>query len=253
MNFFFGIKNSEFNSEIQIPTFQNKNPNSTNILLFKGYAENNKWRIEELKNNKINKDFFLLKNEEISNKDIFFLANRKDLDNYDFLKLKNFNNFTDTSPAYRANFKIILKDGGFSSYQSEYPFSMIKKKGTILSSISSIANKDAEKNYIFIKNIYEDPIYENFNAYIVNIKSKKIEENIEIKTNYTNSFELKSSLIKPEIFLITKKYVGVPMFVSIKNKHVSLEHTHPPHEYILSKNSFKKIAELKNEINEIIN
>ena len=43
------------------------------------------------------------------------------------------------------------------------------------------------------------------------------------------------------------------MFVSIKNKHVSLEHTHPPHEYILSKNSFKKIAELKNEINEIIN
>ena len=73
MNFFFGIKNSEFNSEIQIPTFQNKNPNSTNILLFKGYAENNKWRIEELKNNKINKDFFLLKNEEISNKDIFFL------------------------------------------------------------------------------------------------------------------------------------------------------------------------------------
>jgi hypothetical protein len=253
MNFFFGIKNSEFNSEIQIPTFQNKNPNSTNILLFKGYAENNKWRIEELKNNKINKDFFLLKNEEISNKDIFFLANRKDLDNYDFLKLKNFNNFTDTSPAYRANFKIILKDGGFSSYQSEYPFSMIKKKGTILSSISSIANKDAEKNYIFIKNIYEDPIYENFNAYIVNIKSKKIEENIEIKTNYTNSFELKSSLIKPEIFLITKKYIGVPMFVSIKNKHVSLEHTHPPHEYILSKNSFKKIAELKNEINEIIN
>lgn len=253
MNFFFGIKNSEFNSEIQIPTFQNKNPNSTNILLFKGYAENNKWRIEELKNNKINKDFFLLKNEEISNKDIFFLANRKDLDNYDFLKLKNFNSFTDTSPAYRANFKIILKDGGFSSYQSEYPFSMIKKKGTILSSISSIANKDAKKNYIFIKNIYEDPIYENFNAYIVNIKSKKIEENIEIKTNYTNSFELKSSLIKPEIFLITKKYIGVPMFVSIKNKHVSLEHTHPPHEYILSKNSFKKIAELKNEINEIIN
>ena len=221
MNFFFGIKNSEFNSEIQIPTFQNKNPNSTNILLFEGYAENNKWRIEELKNNKINKDFFLLKNEEISNKDIFFLANRKDLDNYDFLKLKNFNSFTDTSPAYRANFKIILKDGGFSSYQSEYPFSMIKKKGTILSSISSIANKDAEKNYIFIKNIYEDPIYENFNAYIVNIKSKKIEEHIEIKTNYTNSFELKNSLIKPEIFLITKKYLGVPMFVSIKNKHVS--------------------------------
>jgi hypothetical protein len=74
MNFFFGIKNSEFLSEIQIPTFQNRNPNSVNISLFKSYPENGRWNIAELKNNKINYDFFLLKNEEISNKDIFFLA-----------------------------------------------------------------------------------------------------------------------------------------------------------------------------------
>jgi hypothetical protein len=253
MNFFFGVKNSEFFSEIQIPTFQNRNPNSINISLFKAYPENNRWNIKEIKNKKINDDFFLLKNEEISNKDIFFLAYQNNFDNYDYLKLKNFNNFTDTVPAYRANLKIILNNGGFSSYQSEYPFSMIQKKGTILSSISSIANEDAEKNYIFIKNIYESPIFENFTAYLVNIRNKTIEERIEIKTNYTNSFELNKKLIKPEIFLITKKYIGIPMFVSIKNKHVSFEHTHPPHEYILSQNKFKKITELKEEINAIVN
>lgn len=253
MNYFFGIKNSEFLSEIQIPTFQNRNPNSVNISLFKAYPENNRWNIEELRNNRINNDFFLLKSEEISNKDIFFLAYPKNLDNYNHLKLKNFNNFTDTVPAYRANLKIILNNGGFSSYQSEYPFSMIQKKGTILSSISSIANENAEKNYIFIKNIYETPIFENFTAYLVNIRNKTIEEKIEIKTNYTNSFELNKKLIKPEIFLITKKYIGIPMFISIKNKHVSFEHTHPPHEYILSKNKFKKITELKEEINAIVN
>jgi hypothetical protein len=253
MNFFFGIKNSEFSSELQIPTFQNRRPSTIDIALFKAYPENNTWNIKELKKNKINNDFFLLKNEEISNKDIFFLAYHDNLDNYDYIKLKNFNNFTDTIPAYRANLKIILDNGGFSSYQSEYPFSMIQKKGTILSSISSIANEDAEKNYIFIKNIYESPIFENFTAYLVNIKNKKIEEQIEIKTNYTNSFELNRKLIKPEIFLITKKYIGIPMFISIKNKHVSFEHTHPPHEYILSKNKFKKITELKEEINAIIN
>jgi hypothetical protein len=156
-------------------------------------------------------------------------------------------------PAYRANLKIMLNNGGFSSYQSEYPFTMIQKKGTILSSISSIANKDAEKNYIFIKNIYELPIFESFTAYLVNIRKKTIEEKIEIKTNYTNSFELNKKLIKPEIFLITKKYIGIPMFISIKNKHVSFEHTHPPHEYILSQNKFKKITELKEEINAIVN
>ena len=253
MNYFFGIKNSEFLSEIQIPTFQNRNSNSVNISLFKAFPENNKWNIKELKNHKINNDFFLLKNEEISNNDIFFLAYPNNFSNYDYLKLKNFNNFTDTVPAYRANLKIMLNNGGFSSYQSEYPFTMIQKKGTILSSISSIANKDAEKNYIFIKNIYELPIFESFTAYLVNIRKKTIEEKIEIKTNYTNSFELNKKLIKPEIFLITKKYIGIPMFISIKNKHVSFEHTHPPHEYILSQNKFKKITELKEEINAIVN
>jgi hypothetical protein len=253
MNFFFGINSLIFFSEIQIPTFQNRNPKSKNILLFKAYAENNRWNIEELKNNKINNDFFLLKNDEISNKDVFFLAYKNDLNNYDFKTLMNFNNFTATKPAFRANLKIFFKDGGFSSYQSEYPFSMTTKKGTILSSVCSIANNNAEKNYIFIKNIYEKPVYENFNAYLVNIKNKKIEETIEIKTNYTNFFELKNSLIKPEIFLITKNYLGIPMYVSVKNKHISFEHTHPPHEYILSKNKFKKISELKNKINEIVN
>ena len=90
MNFFFGIKNSEFYSEIQIPIFQNRNPNpTTNIKLFKAYAENNKWIVEELKNNKINENFFLLNNDEVSNKDIFFLAYKNDLDDFDFIKLKN--------------------------------------------------------------------------------------------------------------------------------------------------------------------
>ena len=55
-------------------------------------------------------------------------------------KIKNFNNFTDTFPSFRSNFKIYLNNGGFSSYQSEYPYSMVNKKGTILSGVSSIAN-----------------------------------------------------------------------------------------------------------------
>ena len=74
-----------------------------------------------------------------------------------------------------------------------------------------------------------------------------------MKTNFTNYFELKKSLIKPEIFLVTDKYLGVPMYVSHDKKHLSFEHTHPPHEYILSQNRFKKVSELKNKILEIIN
>ena len=41
--------------------------------------------------------------------------------------------------------------------------------------------------------------------------------------------------------------------MSTNQGHISFEHTHPPHEYILSNNKYKKVSEIKNEINEIIN
>ena len=252
MNFFYGINNDMFKSEVQIPLFQNRNFKKSNLKLFKSYPKNNKWILQEVSSKKINDYFYILKNEDILSNEIFFLADETIFNEFDDKKLKNFNNFTDTSPAFRANFKIYLNQGGFSSYQSEYPYSMITKKGTILSSISSIANSDADKNYVLIKNIFEEPIEENFKAYLVNYKTKSIEERFEIRTNYTNCFEISNKLIKPEIFLTTDKYLGIPMYVSVKNRFLSFEHTHPPHEYILSENKFIKVTNLKKEINEII-
>ena len=253
MNFFYGINNNLFKSEVQIPLFQNRNFKKSNLKLFKSYPQNNKWILKKISNKKIIKDYFyILKNEDILSNEIFFLADETIFNEFDDKKLKNFNNFTDTSPSYRANFKIYLNQGGISSYQSEYPYSMITKKGTILSSISSLANSNADKNYIIIKNIFEKPIEENFKAYLVNYKTKSIEEQFEIRTNYTNCIEINKKLIKPEIFLTTDKYLGIPMFVSVKNSFLSFEHTHPPHEYILSENKFIKITNLKKEINEII-
>jgi len=252
MNFFYGINNDLFKSEVQIPLFQNRNFKKSNLKLFKSYPKNNKWILQEISSKKINDYFYILKNEDILSNEIFFLADETIFNKFDDKKLKNFNNFTDTIPAFRANFKIYLNQGGFSSYQSEYPYSMITKKGTILSSISSLANSDADKNYVLIKNIFEEPIEENFKAYLVNYKTKTIEEQFKVKTNYTNCIEISNKLVKPEIFLTTDKYLGIPMYVSVKNRFLSFEHTHPPHSYILSENQFKKITNLKKEINEII-
>lgn len=253
MNFFFGINNKIFKSELQVPLFRNRVLKLSKLSLFKCFPHNNKWVLEEMINKKVNEFFFIIKNENISSDDIYFLAEKKDLRDFDYKKLKNFNTFTDTSPAYRANFKIYMENGGFSSYQSEYPFSMVTKNGSILSSVSSIANLNAEKNYIVIRNIFEKPTQEKFKAYLVNIKNKKIECEYELKSNFTNTIEISNKLIKPEIFLVTKKFLGIPIYVSTKNKFISCEHTHPPHEYILSSNKFKKVTELKKEINEIIN
>jgi len=252
MNYFFGIKNNLFKSEIQIPLFQNRNFKNQDLNLYKAYPKNKKWIFEDISKKKINDYFYFLNHEDISSNEIFFLADKTIQNKFDDKKLQNFNNFTDTSPAFRANFKIYLDEGGFSSYQSEYPYSMINKKGTILSSICSIANPDADKNYVFIKNIFEEPIEEYFNVYLINYKKKNIEEIFKIKTNYTNCIEISNKHIKPEIFLVTDKYLGIPMYVSIKNKFLSFEHTHPPHDYILSENKFIKVTNLKNEINDII-
>ena len=74
MNFFYGINNGLFTSEIQIPIFQNRKPKSIDISLFKGFPKNGRWIIEEIKERKINKDFFLLKGNEISNNEIYFFG-----------------------------------------------------------------------------------------------------------------------------------------------------------------------------------
>ena len=61
MNYFFGINNSIFKSELQIPLFQNRNFKKTNISLFKTYPKNNKWNLEQVSSKKINDYFFILK------------------------------------------------------------------------------------------------------------------------------------------------------------------------------------------------
>lgn len=252
MNFFYGINNDLFKSEIQIPLFQNRYFSKTNLVLFKIYPKNKRWVLKRISDKKIKDYFYILKNQDILNHDIFFLADSNTINKFDEYTLKHYNNFTDTNPAFRANLKIYINDGGFSSYQSEYPFSMITKKGTILSSIYSLANSNADKNYVLIRNIFEKPIQKKFHAYFVNYKNKNVEKKFVIKTNYTNCIEISKKYITPEMFLVTDEFLGIPMYASKKNDYLSFEHTHPPHEYILSENKYLRVKNLKKEINEII-
>ena len=96
MNFFYGVNNRFLKSEIQIPTFQNRNFRKSNLKLFKVFPKNNEWVLKEVINKKINDFFYVLKNEDISNSEIFFLADDSILSKFNHNKLENFNNFTDT-------------------------------------------------------------------------------------------------------------------------------------------------------------
>ena len=256
MNYFFGIKNSFLNSKLTIPRFQYSNPTKKEYMLFQLEIINQSWKISNLSNIDLNSDFYKIGSSLIGNGNIFCLATKAEileLEKNNYSKLVNFNNFTDTSPDYRANLQVSIEGGGFSSYQSDYPFSMVTKKGSILSSLSSLCNKNADQNIIFFKNIYELPIQEEFSVFFVNIKTMKVLKKEVISTNFLNEIIVEKEFIKPEVFLFTDKYVGIPIFCSIKNKHISLEHSSPPHDEIMAPDKFKVINQLKNEFYEIIN
>ena len=256
MNYFFGIKNSFLNSKLTIPRFQNSNPTKKEYMLFQLEIINQSWKISNLNNIDLNSDFYKIGSSLIGNGNIFCLATKAEileLEKNNYSKLVNFNNFTDTNPDYRANLQVSIEGGGFSSYQSEYPFSMVTKKGSILSALSSLCNKNSDQNIIFFKNIYELPIQEEFCVFFVNKKTMKVLKKEVVSTNFLNEIIVEKEFIKPEVFLFTDKYIGIPIFCSIQDKNISFEHTHPPHEYIMSEDKFKLVSELKKEFSEIIN
>ena len=252
MNYFFSATYQNFNSELQIPVFQNRNPKTKDINLYELYIDDKKWKIKEKNKNFLYDGFYLLNEYDLNNNNIFFLASSDDLKKFNSSKLEDLNDFTNTTPDFRANLKVKYKNQGFSSYQSEYPYELVIKKGTTLSKISPLCNKEAHENFLIFKNIFCLPVNNKFKGYFVNYDSKKIEFECELVTNHTNFIKIPNSIIKPEIFFVTKEFLGIPIYLALKNGHLSLEHSHPPHEYILGQNKFKKISELKKEFNEII-
>lgn len=249
MHFFFGISNEHFKSELQIPVFKHTEPDQNNYDLYKLYPLNNKWIIEKSESTKQSKFFYILKDTDIANNEVYFLATRDQIEKFNNQTITRFNNFK-----VRANLKVYLLNQGFSSYQSDYPYEMIfNKNGNIVASVNSLANKDADKNFIFFKNIFVDPEFYEFEGYFIDFEKKRVEKKIILKTNYSNCIEIEKYLIKPEIFFVTKNFIGIPIFISTKNGSLSVEHTHPPHSFIIGENRFKTTANFKRLFSEIIN
>jgi hypothetical protein len=254
MVFFFSVHYKDIQSKLTIPRFQNRGYFNKDYIPYAAKIVNGNWQFSVAKYKNDNY-FFYIDNSELSNDNIFFLANQNQFlsKNKTFAQeLLNFNKFTDTDPAFRANIEIFNLKGGFSSYQSDYPFDMILKKGNILSGLNLLTNKGFE-NIIIFKNIYYKPIREKFYLYFLDIKKQIILKKVDIYTNCTNFIELDNSFLDEDVYLFTSSYIGIPIFLSQSTKgELSMEHTHPPHLYVLGKKRFEIITRLKNEINKII-
>lgn len=258
MNFFFGFKNELISSELTIPkfNFQGKKIENT-YKVFSAEIFNKSWKIDQTK---IDEDdnFFKVDQSEINNKKIFFLSNNKELkidkNNQGFLHtLLNFNSSADNDLVqFRSNLKIFNSKGGFSSYQSDYNYNLCRQGGNILSPISALLNKNATENFIIFRNILLKPDNNKFKYYFICLKSEKILDQGLITSNISNEIRVDNSLIKDSVFLFTENILGIPIFVTVDNHHISMEHTHPPHQYILTKDNFDLVKKIKNKFKEIV-
>lgn len=251
MNYFFGYKGNGFTSRLTIPKFQNRSAPRSDLKLWSIESNKSKWEID-LENVSQDSHFFYVEQQHLNNHKVYILATQGEVKQFDTGKLVPLNDFTSTLPAYRSNFRLIHEKGGFSSYQSEYPSGMVEKNGGIISSIKSLLNVAAEENYILIRNIFHLPIKQTFDAYLIDYKTKKVLQTYSLNTNETNCISIDKKDILPNVFLFTDGFLGIPIYVSQHDGHLSMEHTHPPHSYILSDNVFKKVSELKREFYEII-
>lgn len=252
MKLFFGVNNKLFYSNLSIPKFSFKNIFFKNALLCKINIFQNKWRLNILSEIRNDENFFYLDEKEITNNDIFFSATKEQLKFFDDTKIVNLQSFT-SQKDYRSSFTIFLrKSNGFSSYQSDYPFKMTFAKGSIVTPTSMLTNKNC-KNYLILKNILNKPIEDDFRAHIINYKTKEVVDTFFLKTNYSNFIELKEKHIKIDNYLVTEKYLCIPIYISENKGHLSMEHTNPISSSLFSQDRIDKTIKFKKKINEIIN
>ena len=254
MNFFFGVKHDKITSSITIPKFQNSSKQDKKYDLYRATIGNEKWHIDKL-NCHNDENFYFVEKELINNEDFFFLSKENDLDQKiktNLLQMIKPNIFTKTHPAYRASLELTYEEGGFSSYQSEYPYGMIGKTSNILSPLGTLLNHGVEQNYLIFRNIHNEPVQKSFNLYIIDIDKLEILKTLEIFTNKSNIIPIDKTFINHSTYIYIDSFIGIPIFLSIDRGHLSFEHTHPPYHYILGEKNFKLANKLKNRIHEKI-
>jgi len=250
MNYFFTISNIRIKCTLTIPRFQNRGKIDYKQKLYSATIDKKRWAITKEKV-EANEYFFSISKDYGDDNKIYFLS-QDDLENVRIDNLKIENHFLQTDPAFRSNLRIENYSGGFSSYQSEYPSGMVQNKGNILSQISSLLSQEATKNFIIFKNIYKEPISEPFKVYIINIEKKKVMLEKKFYTNKLNFLEINKELLNIHNFFFSDKYLGIPVYFSEKDEHLSLEHTHPLQTYIMTQNKYEIIKNLKENAKKII-
>jgi len=248
MNFFFFAVNRRYSSKLAIPKFQNSGRFDPDLRIFQANIVGHKWNISKPTNLIEDEQFWILEDPGPSNDAIFFLGKKQEALRFEEKnQLLNIENFSDTNPAFRANLMIENSSGGFSSYQTEYPFRMVKKLGTFYTDCGLLTSDMAASVGIFIRNIHINPLSEERILWLFSTPKNKVLQSYKIKLNTSTYIDL--THYKNELngcFLFAQDFSGVPSWViEYDDGSLSFEHTHPPHESILGANRFKLVNKLR--------
>ena len=251
MNYFFLLAKEDLKSDLSIPKFKNSGEFCKDLKLFGARIEEQKWRFFKPEYSE-SENFWKVESDEKNFNDIYFLASTEQFNLQSNSKnLLDLNNFTNTFPDYRANLSVKNETGAISSYQSEYPYQMTQRKGSIYSSISTLGNFHALENGVFVRNIYDEPFQNEFDGYIYDYKSETVLKKITLITNSCNFISFDDVEDNGSLILFCKDFLGVPIYFSkSKAGNLSLEHTHPPHENIQGPDRFKIVSMIKKELDE---
>jgi len=253
MNFFFALNFKNFKCSLTIPKFTNEGKELKNISLFITKINDGYWQIQKQECEE-DKNFFYLNIPSKESSNIFFIGHKTLLKNKDTIKINQLKTFykMKTSLTFRANLNIYNKLKEFSSYQSEYPFEMSNKTGSILTPISPFINEN-QNNILAFKQIYYLPLIKPFFIYIVDLYSQKVLLKKKFYTNFTNILDLSNIKYLKNCCFYSENQLGIPIFVSHGKKlGISMEHSHPPQLYLLSKNRFEIISNLKARVKQIV-
>ena len=253
MNFFFHTNSDKFKSTITIPKFQNFGMVNKKRSLFSANIINNEWIVSKVECTETSHFWTVIcRNNE---NEIYFIASELEAsliqrEN----KLIDVNNFTNTSPDYRANLEIKNSVGGFSSYQSEYPYGMTTKLGSLYTECGNLTFDQSNSVGIFIKNIHFEPIQDSFPIFLYDDLDQEVIKTFEISLNRTNFIDLTQYKERlADCFLFAPKFIGAPIYVvEHSDGGLSFEHTHPPTESIAGGEKFNLIKGLKERANEKI-
>lgn len=200
------------------------------------YLNNKKWNV--IIHSKIKRD----ESKVIKQKDLPNFLNEKSLFLYlsdnEELNINDLNDSYDKSePTWRSNIGI-GNEHCFASYQGEIPYTFFNNKVSLVSCSPMLQNKNGSRTYFILVNLFKEPNNNSFQVDIHTLDKKKI-KSVNFSSNTINCVDITNIINDYEMLVFkSSENGGIPLYLNMSydQKQISIEHTHPPVEYVYGGN-----------------